>query len=459
MDIKDFTATFADVPSDLIGKVDTNNPSTMVVEGRSVDQVLRQYMSAQSSTTNQLISFIGERITDQITVDGNPISVAEQKRQLSQIANKSALVSRQMENVLSEHLKKQEGIDFDSNEKLINEPPITTFGIENKASDTGLKMIDTFSGDTTNVEENLTTFLRSVYSLIQTNNLSEKAANSVIIRKVSGSAQILIDSFVEKMGGVDEVTFRNLIFHLEKKFVIQSSPLHADAQLHSLQKGNLTYTQLQAKIQRLVRLATRLEDPSKVKTLVEIKEQASFLMAIDIVDREKITAENNRRLLASLPALTLDQMSTFLTQNLANRLQNEPILKVSEVDMVAPVQYAPKFQRGTPRGRFQHQRGGGRGKPVTPQETGAPPARGVVNQGRYTRGRGYNQKQQSTRIFNTSERAGVPKGACYLCGNMDHGWKDAACPYAGQELKQSPCRWCNTGLHAHHTCLHKQENK
>ena len=98
MDIKDFTATFADVPSDLIGKVDTNNPSTMVVEGRSVDQVLRQYMSAQSSTTNQLISFIGERITDQITVDGTPISVAEQKRQLSQIANKSALVSRQMEN-------------------------------------------------------------------------------------------------------------------------------------------------------------------------------------------------------------------------------------------------------------------------------------------------------------------------------------------------------------------------
>ena len=328
MDIKDFTGTFTDVPSDLIGKVDTSNPTTMVVEGRSVDQVLRQYMSAQSNTTNQLISFIGERITDQITLDGTPISVAEQKRQLSQIANKSALVSRQMENVLSEHLKKQEGIDFDSNEKLINEPPITTFGTEHKASDTGLKMIETFTGDTTNVEENLTTFLRSVYSLIQTNNLSEKAANSVIIRKVSGSAQILIDSFVEKMGGVENVTFRNLIFHLEKKFVIQSSPLHADAQLHSLQKGNLTYTQLQAKIQRLVRLATRLEDPSKIKTLVEIKEQASFLMAIDIIDREKITAENNRRLLASLPALTLDQMSTFLTQNLANRLQNDPILKI-----------------------------------------------------------------------------------------------------------------------------------
>ena len=105
MDIKDFTGTFADVPSDLLGKVDTSDPTTMVVEGRSVAQLLRQYMSAQSSTTNQLVTFIGERITDQITVDGTPISVAEQKRQLSQIANKSALVSRQMENVLSEHLE------------------------------------------------------------------------------------------------------------------------------------------------------------------------------------------------------------------------------------------------------------------------------------------------------------------------------------------------------------------
>ena len=162
MDIKDFTGTFADVPSDLLGKVDTSDPTTMVVEGRSVDQLLRQYMTAQSSTTNQLVTFIGERIIDQITVDGTPISVAEQKRQLSQIANKSALVSRQMENVLSEHLKKQEGIDFDSNEKLINEPPIITFGIENKASDTGLKMIDTFSGDTTNVEEKVRVLLQPV---------------------------------------------------------------------------------------------------------------------------------------------------------------------------------------------------------------------------------------------------------------------------------------------------------
>ena len=50
MDIKDFTGTFTDVPSDLIGKVDTSNPTTMVVEGRSVDQVLRQYMSAHRGT-------------------------------------------------------------------------------------------------------------------------------------------------------------------------------------------------------------------------------------------------------------------------------------------------------------------------------------------------------------------------------------------------------------------------
>ena len=66
-------------------------------------------------------------------------------------------------------MEKQEGIDFDSNEKLINEPPIITFGIENKASDTGLKMIDTFSGDTTNVEENLTMYIPKKCLLIDSN--------------------------------------------------------------------------------------------------------------------------------------------------------------------------------------------------------------------------------------------------------------------------------------------------
>ena len=61
----------------------------MVVENKSIEQL----MAAQTNSTNQLITFMGERITEPVTVDGTQISVNEQKRQLSQIANKSTLVS------------------------------------------------------------------------------------------------------------------------------------------------------------------------------------------------------------------------------------------------------------------------------------------------------------------------------------------------------------------------------
>jgi hypothetical protein len=77
---------------------------------------------------------------------------------------------------------------------------------------------------------------------------------SVVLGKVTGSAQVLLDDFVAKLGGPTEIPLCQLVAHLEKKFIIKSSPLHADAELHSIQQGVLTYSQLQAKIQRLVRL-------------------------------------------------------------------------------------------------------------------------------------------------------------------------------------------------------------
>ena len=160
-----------------------------------------------------------------------------------------------MEKLLDENSKMRIGVDYE-NEKSINEPPMTEFGVEQKVSDTGLRMITNFSGDNNESgEEDLTVFLRGVFSLIQTNKVTEKASNSVLLRKLIGSAQILIDTFIEKAGGIEQVTFRQLVAHLEKKFVVRSSPLHAENLLHSLSKQNLSFTQLQTKIQRLVRLA------------------------------------------------------------------------------------------------------------------------------------------------------------------------------------------------------------
>ena len=57
-------------------------------------------------------------------LNGEVQSVATQQGQLSQIASKSNLSTRQMERMLEDHLKMQQGTDYDKKEVLINEPPM-----------------------------------------------------------------------------------------------------------------------------------------------------------------------------------------------------------------------------------------------------------------------------------------------------------------------------------------------
>ena len=54
--------------------------------------------------------------------------------------------------------------------------------MEAKASDTGLRMISAFLGDSLHSNESdLNVFLREIYSLTQTNALTEHAAVSVVL--------------------------------------------------------------------------------------------------------------------------------------------------------------------------------------------------------------------------------------------------------------------------------------
>ena len=460
MDLKDFKddVAFQNNPheGELLQSLDLNNPGKLVLANQSsVPRLLQQYMSCQAATNAQLIEFMGDRLGE-VTLHGAVQTVASQQDHLSQIANKSNLLTRQMERLLEEHLKMQEGTDYDYKEMLIHEPPMgQVFGVEAKASDTGLRMISSFSGDSLHSNEaDLTVFLREIYSLTQTNALTENAAVSVILRKVTGSAQVLLDDFVSKLGGPTEVNLRQLVAHLEKKFIIKSSPLHADAELHSIQQGVLTYSQLQAKIQRLVRLACRLESEERKQTLMKVKENAAFIMAISPDDRLLINGENSRRAGDNLTALSLDQMSDFLSKAVADRLNYEsinnvtPVLDHQGLLLPQPINYA---QRGSFRGR-------GRFRGAVPSRGGQSGQRGAVNNFRYSRRGQFEMKRGARKQFVTTDMAGVDKNCCLLCGSPGHGFKDANCPYAGAELMPSPCRQCRHGAHATATCKEKHGN-
>ena len=100
------------------------------------------------------------------------------------LCNSSTFTNKRQLPIDDENSKMRIGVDYE-NEKSINEPPMTEFGVEQKVSDTGLRMITNFSGDNNESgEEDLTVFLRG--------------------------------------GGIEQVTFRQLVAHLEKSLLSEA---------------------------------------------------------------------------------------------------------------------------------------------------------------------------------------------------------------------------------------------
>ena len=222
---------------ELLQKLDLQHPSKMVIdEHSSVPQLLLDYISTQTHTNNELLRYISSNLTVPTQVDGTELSVEQQQQQLKLTAEKQNLLCRQIERTLYTHLQEMQGNEILSPQDLINMPP-TDFGTEQKVSDNGLRLITTFSGDVDDNETALNTFLREVYTLAQNSNLTEASTISVIIRKVSGSAPGLLDDYVNRKKGHINLSLLQVVSLLERKFIVQISPLHSDAQLHTLSIG------------------------------------------------------------------------------------------------------------------------------------------------------------------------------------------------------------------------------
>ena len=74
------------------------------------------------------------------------------------MANKQNLMCRQLEKNLHDHLNIQLGKKVDTEQHLVNEFPLDSFGIEQKISDSSLRLSTPFSGDEANNEADLTYF-------------------------------------------------------------------------------------------------------------------------------------------------------------------------------------------------------------------------------------------------------------------------------------------------------------
>merc|ERR1712105_483455 len=85
-------------------------------------------------------------------------------------------------------------------------------------------LITPFSGDETNSEADLTTFLREIYNVSQTNNLNESTTINILVRKLTGTAQILVDDFIAQ-NDRQNMRLKQVVAHLERKFLMVSGYL------------------------------------------------------------------------------------------------------------------------------------------------------------------------------------------------------------------------------------------
>ena len=202
----------------MLGKLDLSDPEKSVVKTHdSVTAMLEHFIKAQSATTSSLIEFVGNQCTKNRRIDGNDLTADQQKQVFSELASKQNLMCRQLEKNLHDHLNVQLGKKADTDQHLVNEFPGDSFGTEAKISDSSLRLITPFSGDETNSEADLNTFLREIYTVSQTNNLTESMTIHILVRKLTETAQILIDDYISQQDK-NTLKLKMVVAHLERKF-------------------------------------------------------------------------------------------------------------------------------------------------------------------------------------------------------------------------------------------------
>ena len=196
MATRDFKEEFQDsydTSNNLVQGLDPANPTKDVLgQNTSIPALLSAFITSQAKNQQQIYSMLA-------TADDT------NRDSINDLITTNNLTARTLEQALHNHCKKSQGIDDKELLFLINKPP-TEFGLEEKCSDTALRNVETFSGDTASNESNLNNFLRDIFALSITNSLSEYTTVSVLCRKLTGSAVILIDTFMNQRGGMKKVT-------------------------------------------------------------------------------------------------------------------------------------------------------------------------------------------------------------------------------------------------------------
>ena len=244
-------------------KLDLDHPEHNVVRENATTMELLQLQSQiQSQTLGKTLEFIKVLLPLQDSEDsigllapnaGDKVTVQAQRDYLEKIAKEQHLISKMLQMRQNEKDIKSQGSYFDpSRDPISTIPNEIATGNTEQASDSAIKLLNNFKGDTEDEAENLKSFLRSIYDVSTTNKLTEKCTIAILKRKLQGTARRLIDTYLEEFSDPNKVSLKEIVLKLEDRFMADLQPEIASAKLSMYTKlPHQTYQMMEGEISEL----------------------------------------------------------------------------------------------------------------------------------------------------------------------------------------------------------------
>ena len=304
-----------------LDRIDLQQPENNIINKEaSTYELLQIQAETQTTALNEALNFIKDilPLEERIDEDGTKIPVQAQRDQLKEIAEKNNLITRMVQTRQREKGSKQQYFD-NQRDPICQIPEALKTNVQNQVSDTALKLLSTFKGDTNNESDNLKTFLRNIYDVATTNQLSEGCTNNIIKRKLGGTARKILDAYTAELNQPNRPSLKETVLKLENRYMSDLQPEIAAARLAMMKIApNQTYQSLEGDISELVTLAARAEN-GNTKEWIKNRKIETFKQAIEEKDRQLLSRENQSRTINGIAELSLSEAVDFLIKTYSEK--------------------------------------------------------------------------------------------------------------------------------------------
>ena len=240
-----------------------------------------------------------------------------------------------------------------------------------------------------------------------------------------------------------------MIHCLESRFLVSANPILATARLSSIQKGSMSYVQLQTKISKLARYAVLNEPRDKQLEMQQVKGLAQFRLAISDADRQLLIEEDEARLKAYLKPLTLQGSSAYL-DSYYNQKRAYQMVANNDTNL----EYNFNTVKTPKKGKVDQK--------VDNRPKEGDVSHNIINRQPFKQNFHKNHREVKRPSFQNKKRdnpnfvhpsdLGFFNNECLLCGRVGHRFLDCLLYPQPSRVYKSLCRRCFSGAHASKIC-------